>query len=303
VRASDRTTVAGAAEVRGVTLFTGVSSRVTIRPGAPGTGIVFVRVDLPVHEPIPARAEFVVPESRRTVLALPDRTSAGPIVLVQTVEHVLSAIAGLGVHDAIIEVDGPEVPIGDGSALPFVEAILAAGPVSVPCDSLSHLRQPIVVRERIEITDPRGPQFGTIVAEPRGGGGAEEGLELTYHLDYGPNAPIAPQTVTFVSIPGDGRYQGEIAPARTFSTLDEAKAMRAMGLFTHLTAAQMLVIGPDGPVENQYRFPDEPARHKVLDMLGDLSLGGAGRPIQARITAWRSGHALNHAMALRLAGM
>jgi UDP-3-O-acyl-N-acetylglucosamine deacetylase len=77
--------------------------------------------------------------------------------------------------------------------------------------------------------------------------------------------------------------------------------MRKMGLFAHLTPAQMLVIGPDGPVENAYRFSDEPARHKVLDMLGDLALAGAGRPIHGRVTAWRSGHALNHAMARRLA--
>jgi UDP-3-O-acyl-N-acetylglucosamine deacetylase len=125
-----------------------------------------------------------------------------------------------------------------------------------------------------------------------------------YHLDYGPGAPIAPQTVRFLSMPGSDEYATAIAPARTFSTLDEAVAMRKMGLFAHLTAAEMLVIGPDGPVENAYRFSDEPARHKLLDMLGDLALATGGtRPIQGRVTAWRSGHALNHAMARRLGGL
>jgi len=209
------------------------------------------------------------------------------------VEHLLSALAGLGVSDAMIELHGPEVPIGDGSALPFVEALRAAGLVELGEDAVG----PIVVKERIEIEDPRGAAAGRMVAEP----GEGPGLELVYHLDYGPGSPLAAQTVRFVSNPGADDYATAIAPARTFSTLEEAVAMRRMGLFGHLTPAQMLVIGPDGPVENTYRFSDEPARHKVLDMLGDLSL--AGRPIRGRVTAWRSGHALNHAMARRLGAM
>ena len=286
-----RRTVSRAAEFRGITLFTGVQSRVTVKPAAAGTGVVFVRAELAPHEPIPAIASHVAPESRRTVLAMnpADRTSPS----VQTVEHVMSALAGLGITDAHVEVEGPEMPIADGSARPFVEVILAAG-----VKELGQVIDPIVIRERIEIVDPRGEAAGKIIAEPREG----PGFELVYHLDYGPSAPLPPQSVRFVSNPGSDDYAAAIAPARTFSTLDEAMMMRKMGMFAHLTPAEMLVIGPEGPVDNTYRFSDEPARHKLLDMLGDLALAGAGRPIQGRVTAWRSGHALNHAMARKLGG-
>jgi len=293
-----RRTVRGAAEVRGITLFTGVQSGVIIKPADHGHGITFSRADMGGHPPIRASVDHIIPESRRTVLAVNvnDAASAGKgSVSVQTVEHLMSALAGLGITDAIVEVDGPELPIGDGSALPFVRAIVAAGIT----DLVGGLVEPIVIREPIEIIDPRGVGAGRILAEP----GDATGLELIYHLDYGPAAPLPAQTARFVSKPGSDDYAAAVAPARTFSVLEEALAMRKMGLFGHLTAAEMLVIGPDGPVENTYRFSDEPARHKVLDMLGDLALagGGVGRPIRGRITAWRSGHALNHAMARKLA--
>lgn len=296
-----RRTVKSTAEFQGVTLFTGVQSKVTVRPAAPGSGIAFSRSDMGGHEPIPARADHVVPESRRTVLALkadPDAKPGNSGVNVQTVEHIMSALAGLGITDALVEVEGPETPIADGSSRPFVEAIRGAGIV----EPAGHTVEPIVIRERIEIEDPRGAAAGKIVAEPRNG----PGLKLTYHLDYGPAAPLPAQSATLIADPwadGGAAYAEAIAPARTFSTLDEAMMMRKMGLFGHLTAAEMLVIGPEGPVDNAYRFSDEPARHKVLDMLGDLALAGAGRPIQGTITAWRSGHALNHEMARRLAGL
>lgn len=292
-----RRTVIQAAEVRGITLFTGVQSRATIKPAVAGAGITFSRSDMGGHPPIPARVDHVVAEARRTVLAVdPGASGGGGGVSVQTVEHVMSALAGLGITDAMVEVEGPELPIGDGSAQPFVRAILDAGVKELVGEEL----RPLVVTDRIEIEDPRGPAAGRMVAEPGDG----PGLELVYHLDYGRGAPIAPQTIRFLSMPGSDEYATAIAPARTFSTLDEAVAMRKMGLFAHLTAAEMLVIGPDGPVENAYRFSDEPARHKLLDMLGDLALATGGiRPIRGRVTAWRSGHALNHAMARRLGGL
>jgi len=295
-----RRTVSTAAEVRGITLFTGVQSGVIIKPADRGNGITFSRADMGGHTPIPASVDHVIPETRRTVLAVNvnDASAADKgSVSVQTVEHIMSALAGLGITDAIVEVDGPELPIADGSALPFVEAIVAAGIMNLG----GGVVEPIVIREPIEIIDPRGVAAGRIVAEP----GDATGLELIYHLDYGSAAPLPAQTARFVSTPGSDAYAAAVAPARTFSTLDEAQAMRKMGLFGHLTATEMLVIGPDGPVENAYRFSDEPARHKLLDMLGDLALagGGVGRPIRGRITAWRSGHALNHAMARRLAEM
>ena len=118
----------------------------------------------------------------------------------------------------------------------------------------------------------------------------------TYTLDYGPDSPIAPATAHWAGDPD--RFEHEIAPARTFCLEREAQAMRQLGLFEHLSPQDMLVFGPRGPIDNTLRFPDEPARHKLLDLIGDLAL--AGRPIRAKITAVRSGHALNHAAARAL---
>lgn len=286
---SPRATLAGPAQVRGVALFTGASSALRFLPAPAGAGIAFRRADVPDSPTIPALAAFVAPEPRRTVLSPRPADRADTARLgVQTVEHVLSALAAAGITDALVEVSAPETPIGDGSALPFIDAIRRAGVRELPGTV-----EPIVVRDTVTVEDGAG---GRIVASPRDG----DGLELVYHLDYGPGAPIAPHTARWLC-PSRGSadaYAQDVAPARTFSTLAEAAAMRAAGLFAHLSPRDMLVIGPDGPVENAYRFPDEPARHKLLDLLGDLSL--AGRPIRGRVEAWRSGHALNHAMARAL---
>lgn len=286
---SPRATLAGPAEVRGVALFTGVLSVLRFVPAESGAGIAFCRGDVPDAPRVPAVAAFVVSEPRRTVLSPhPDDRAATARLGIQTVEHVLSALAAAGITDALVEVDAPETPIGDGSALLFIEAIDRAG-----VRALQGTIEPIVVRDTVTVEDGSG---GRIVATP----GEAGGLELIYHLDYGPGAPIAPHSARWLCPAGGdaAAYARDIAPARTFSTLAEATAMRAMGLFKHLSPRDMLVVGPDGPVENAYRFPDEPARHKLLDLLGDLSL--AGRPIRGRVEAWRSGHALNHAMARAL---
>jgi UDP-3-O-acyl N-acetylglucosamine deacetylase len=289
---SPRVTLDGPAEVRGVGLFTGAPSVLRFLPAPAGAGITFRRADSPDAPRLPADLSCLVSEPRRTVLSpRPADRSATARLGVQTVEHVLSALAAAGITDALIEVSAPETPIGDGSALPFIEAISRAGVCALPGEV-----EPIVVRDALEVEIGAG---GRIVATP----GDVAGLELVYHLDYGPGAPIAPHTARwFCPAGGDAAaYTRDIAPARTFSTLAEATAMRATGLFTHLSPRDMLVVGPDGPVENAYRFPDEPARHKLLDLLGDLSL--AGRPVRGRVEAWRSGHALNHAIAARLAAL
>lgn len=278
--------------VRGVALFTGAPSTLRVLPAESGAGIAFRRADAPDAPRIPAAVDRVVAEPRRTVLSPnPAERAATARLGVQTVEHVLSALAAAGITDALIEADAPEAPIGDGSALPFIEAINRAGVRALPGEI-----GPIAVRDVVTVEDGAG---GRIVATPR----AAAGLELVYHIDYGPGAPIPPHTARwFCPAGGDAAaYTRDIAPARTFSTLAEATAMRAMGLFAHLSPRDMLVVGPHGPVENAYRFPDEPARHKLLDMLGDLAL--AGRPIRGRVEAWRSGHALNHDMARRLAAL
>lgn len=324
-------TLAAPVTLSGVGLFTGAPASLTIRPGAPGSGIGFQRTDLGGPERdrvIPALATHVVPESRRTVLAADPigvreamnaggPGAAGVMAAVQTVEHLLSALAGLGVRDALVEIDGPEVPIGDGSAGPFVEALLPALGDAAPAEGAT-----IVVREPVRIVED-GSVVEALPLSPSERAAAESGAGpagfLSYHLDYS-NFPIGalasaacrrvPAQRASIALPltaaGAGRdeYARSVAPARTFCLAEEAQAMRRAGLFAHLTARDMLVIGDDGPIDNAFRFvgadgrSDEPARHKLLDLVGDLSL--AGRPIVGRIVATRSGHAQNHEMARRL---
>jgi UDP-3-O-acyl-N-acetylglucosamine deacetylase len=327
-------TLASPATHSGIGLFTAAPVRLTIHPAPAGKGLAFRRTDLsgPARDQlIPALATHIIPESRRTVLAAdPEATramiaAAGPAVAaslptVQTVEHLLSALAGLGVTDAIIDLDGPEIPIADGSAFPFVEAILSAGLTSSPHHPLtSSPAHPIILTEPIRLADNGSliealPLCPTELAAAKVGAGPA--TYFSYHLDYS-NFPIAalapiacrrvpPQNALF-SLPFNAttatrnEYARQVAPARTFCLAEEAHAMRQAGLFTHLTPRDMLVIGDEGPIENKYRFdhpPNEPARHKLLDLIGDLAL--AGRPVFGRIVATRSGHAQNHEMARRL---
>jgi UDP-3-O-acyl-N-acetylglucosamine deacetylase len=137
----------------------------------------------------------------------------------------------------------------------------------------------------------------SIVARPRAGGGCL----YRYELDYGAGAPIVAQAAEWDSGEGDSAetYAREVAPARTFCLESEARAMQAAGLFKGLSPRDLLVIGERGPIENQYRFENEPARHKLLDLIGDLAL--AGRPLVGEVVATRAGHALNHEMAVALA--
>lgn len=279
-----RRTLAGAAEVAGVGLFTGKPARVRMLPAAPGAGVMFRRADVAGSPAFPATAERQAAQpagipARNTILG---GAGEGPGGTVMTVEHILSALVGCDVTDVLLEVNGPEIPIGDGSAAPFVRAIAVAGVVEhgTPAEPLRIGRE-IVVEAGA----------GRIVARPR----EAAGCSYRYELDYGPGAPIPAQSAAFGA--GDD-YGWEVAPARTFCLQAEAKQMQAMGLFTHLSPREMLVIGPGGPIENSLRFEDEPARHKLLDLIGDLSL--VGRPLQVDVVATRAGHALNHAIARAL---
>ena len=235
----------------------------------------------------------VVPTSQHTTLSANPADKSAPMV--QTVEHLMSALAGLGVTDALIDLGGPEIPIADGSALPFIEAILGAGVVVVPgapSNPVAFVAQPIILNNgtwHIEALPPIPS--------------ARPGLELTYVLEYPPGAPIPAQSASIfipLGMPAPD-YASQVAPARTFSLESDALRAREAGYFAHFTARQMLVIGPAGPIDNAYRFDNEPARHKLLDLLGDLAL--AARPIHARVVATRSGHAQNHAMARALAAL
>ena len=278
VPGAPRRTLARDARVEGVALFTTAPTHCTIRPAEPGSGVCFRRLDTADAPPFAAvRASLSDRPLHPAFRAIDPRcTTLGPAhAAVSTVEHLLSALAGLGVTDAFVEVSGPELPILDGSSAPFVRAILDAGlRDAAPPLSAIRLRAPVVV----EVGG------ATISAEPA------ETFTASYSLDYGPGAPIRPQHAAWSGDPA--AYASEIAPARTFCLRAEAEAMRAAGLFAHLTPRDLLVLDASGPIDNTLRFPDEPARHKLLDLIGDLAL--LGRPLLARVRAERSGHALTH---------
>lgn len=254
-------------------LFTGIDGRVEVGPAGRRLtirrGITSAAVDVSLVDPTPTLpgvpAGFPV---RNTTLRLADGVS------VATVEHVLSAAAGLGQWGATLHVDGPEVPIDDGSASAFTTMLAGAGQGEV---------EPIVPRDEVTVTEGSA----TIVIRPR----RERGLRFTYRLDYGPGSPLTPQEATWE---GDAAaYAAEVAPARTFSLAHEVAMATRAGLFKRFTPRELLVIGDDGqPIENAWRFANEAARHKLLDLIGDLAL--LGRPLQAEVVATRSGHALAH---------
>lgn len=203
--------------------------------------------------------------------------------VVATTEHVMSALAGLGLWHVDVHLEGVECPILDGSAAGFVDALREV-PAGAPMP-------PLLLTRRVEVKDDRG---ASIVAEPLGDG---ELARYTYELDYGAASPVRPQAASWDL--SRSTYIHDVAPARTFSLLAEVEAARRAGLFAHLTPRDMLVVGDDGrPIDNAWRFPDagcvstEPARHKLLDLIGDLAL--LGRPLHARVVARRSGHALTH---------
>lgn len=288
-----RQTLRQPAVVTGTGLFSARPSTLTLRPAPVGTGLVFRRVDLPDAPPIPARAAHLTADprtpGRNTVLSFdPSRAPGADNPVVATTEHVLSALMGMGVTDVWIDLDGPEVPIGDASALPFVHAIVAAG-----LEDLKVAVEPIRLNGRVSVSDSRpkpGDVGGVISAFPR----ESPGLELVYTLEYGPKSSIPRQSARSVIRVDD--YATTLAPARTFCLTQEAQQMRAAGFFLHVTPRDVLVIDERGnPLDNTLRFEDELARHKVLDLLGDLAL--VGRPMQARVVAERSGHALNHGIA------
>jgi UDP-3-O-[3-hydroxymyristoyl] N-acetylglucosamine deacetylase/3-hydroxyacyl-[acyl-carrier-protein] dehydratase len=266
-------TVAGPVTIEGFGLFTGSSVSATIRPAEEDSGVLFVRSDLPGRPVVQATVSHVADAPRRTVLTSGEAR-------VETVEHCLGALAGLGIDNAVVEVRGPELPAGDGSAAMFVEALSRAGTLEQGA-----IRHPIVVREPITVRDGEA----TLAIVPS----ASSSLEIVYMLDYGEHSPIARQTHAFSVTPES--FATEIAPARTFSTAAEARAARELGMFAHLTPRDMLVIDASGPIDNTLRFANEPARHKLLDLLGDISL--VGRPILGRLVAYRSGHTLNHRLA------
>lgn len=268
--------------ITGPGLFSGEAATLTFAPGEPDTGIVFVRENGVKSASIHAHISNLMPKPRRTCLK-------NGTLHVETVEHCMAALTGLGIVNAQIRVHSErsgELPMGDGSSRPFVDAIRSAGLVE----------QGIPV-EPLVITKPVQVEFGnaTLAALP----GPTDHLEILYEFEA--PAPVGRQVFAFhldaFNDTGDA-FDDILAPARTFIFEHEINMLRAAGIGAHLSPAELLVIAPAGPLDNAFRFPDECVRHKILDLIGDLSL--VGRPIYGRIIAHKSGHELNHKLARAL---
>jgi UDP-3-O-acyl N-acetylglucosamine deacetylase len=262
-------TIATPAEVFGVGFLTGASVRLRFVPAPPNTGVVFLRTDLKPAISIPARVDQVTGTNRRTTLG------EAP-VQVGLVEHVLAALAGLRIDNCFVELNAPEPPGLDGSAQRFVAALQNTGAVLQPARrSIWAVSSPVVIQQN----------GATLALHP---GSADE-LKISYFLDYGRETSIGRQSHTQQITPE--LFANDLANCRTFLLEAEAVELRRQGLGVRTTAADLLVFGRGGPIHNQVRYANEPARHKVLDLVGDLSL--FGQDLRGHVVAYRSGHPLN----------
>ncbi len=258
-----RRTVAGDATISGVGLHLGVSCQLTVKPAPSGAGILFRRTDLSGAPVIPARVDRAVLTERRTQLG-------DDPVSVHTVEHLLAAVAGLEVDDLMVELDGPEPPIGDGSAGPFVDLLHRAGMAQQP-GTVQYFR----VSEPVRVSD----------GDARYEAYPADGLELDVSIEFA-HPLVGRQSGRFVVTPDV--FERELAGARTFGFAHEVEWLRGRGLIRGGSTRSAIVLTDDGVVDNTLRWPDEFVRHKVLDCVGDLALAG-GR-VRARVVAERPSH-------------
>ena len=262
-------TITKTVSISGAGLHTGESVVLRVMPAEPNVGIVFVRTDLPHRPTIPALPCYAADESggmRRTVLAKDGAQ-------VQTVEHFMAALWGLGIDNVYVEVSGVELPGLDGSAAAFVQLLKSAG-----LQAQDAPRKFFSVREPIVLEDGEA----TVAVFP------SDALKVSYTLSY--DHPLL--KAQFVSFSRNGRpFEDTIAPARTFCLLEEAEALRAKGFGKGATYDNTLVVGEGGVLHNTLRFEDEFVRHKILDLLGDLYVLGAH--LRGHVIAIKSGHPLN----------
>jgi len=255
----------------GIGLHSGKPVRLVLRPAAPEHGIRFFRADVGVE--IPATLEHLARLDHATTLS---RNG----VSIDTVEHLLSALGSLGVDDARIEVDGPEVPVLDGSAAPFVILIHEAGLRPLPAP-----RRYLKVLKPVEIV--RGSKRARLAPA--------EHLRVSYTIGFD-HPLLRHQTYSLRVTPES--FAEEVAPARTFGFLRDVEAMRRAGLALGGSLDNAVVIGESGVLNNKLRFEDEFVRHKILDALGDLSL--VAHPVVGHLEVVKGGHALHAALAQRL---
>ena len=257
-------TLARAVSCRGIALHSGHHVTTTLGPAAPGTGIVFRRVD--------AGAEIAALWSNTVDAVLCTTLSNGEGIEIKTVEHLMAALAGSGVDNAIVELDGPEVPAMDGSAAPFVRLIEQAGTLAQDLP-----RRAIKVLKPVEVKS-HGASAALL---------PDQGFSMSFEIDFD-NPLIRNQDLTVSFEPWT--FKDELSSARSFCLLDEVERMRAAGLAQGGSLDNAIVISGDRVLnEGGLRFADEFVRHKLLDAVGDLYL--AGGPIVGHFRGLRSGHA------------
>ncbi|MGH8851677.1 MAG: UDP-3-O-acyl-N-acetylglucosamine deacetylase [Casimicrobiaceae bacterium] len=260
----------------GVGLHTGARVDLTLRPAPPDTGVVFHRVDLPSSEPIPGDARNVGDTRLSSSLSKGGAS-------VSTVEHLMSALAGLGIDNVHVDVAGPELPIMDGSAGPFVFLLQSAG-VEEQQAAKRYLR----IKAPVEVRD--GDKWARF--EPH------HGFVLDFTIDF-PHPVFGSENRHVVIDFAEHSYTKEVSRARTFGFMQDVEAMRAAGLALGGSLQNAVVLDETRVLNSEgLRYDNEFAKHKVLDAIGDLYL--LGHPLIARYTAFKSGHALNNALTRAL---
>lgn len=267
-----QTTIGESVQISGVGLHTGCDVSLTLKPAGPGVGLVFRRVDLRNFE-IEAHRKHV----SRVVLAT---TLMKRGVMLSTVEHLLSALYGLGVDNVYIDIDSLEVPILDGSARPFVEIVERAGIRELPEE-----RRFLKVERSILLQD--GEKYISVAPA--------YDFRITYEIDFAHPA-IGRQRIDLSITPES--YASEIAFARTFGFLTEVEQLRKSNLIRGGSLDNAVVLSETGILNGELRAPDEFVRHKTLDLIGDIAL--CGYPLIGHITAHKAGHALHTALATEL---
>jgi UDP-3-O-[3-hydroxymyristoyl] N-acetylglucosamine deacetylase len=266
------TTVQRPVEAAGVGLHHGVPVKIRILPAPVSTGIVFQRTDLE-NFPIPASWRHVARVSYATSLMRQG-------VLISTTEHLLSVLYSMGVDNAIVEIDNLEVPILDGSGLPFVRLIEQAG-----IRQYRRKRRYLRIRRPVMVED-KGKRISIL---------PDESFRLTCDTDY--PEPVGRQSLEMEVTPE--RYASELAFARTFGWESDLNQMRHMGLIRGASLENAVCFTPTGTLNPEgLRAPDECCRHKALDLIGDLAL--LGRPLLGHVIAERAGHAMHAALVARI---
>lgn len=268
-----QTTLKGPCTISGRGFWSGLVNTLTFLPAPAGTGVRFYQQDFG-SQGVQAVCENSQGMSLRTCLGSGHQRF-------EMIEHVMAALAGLQIDNVHVYCTANEMPALDGSSFPLTVALLSVGKVQLRTR-----------RELLEVTEPMrvGNDHQWILIEP------SDHFEVEYRLDYGPDSPI--KRCTFASPVTEQKFATEISLARTFVTSAEAELLQSRGLASHVTYRDLVVFGPEGPIDNQLRFPDECARHKALDLIGDLAV--AGVDLIGRVIACRSGHQLNAEMAQAL---